>query len=144
MYKLLFILLLFPSCKQEGKHTQKSPVVTYEVQKKNEDALTDDQKKNKRVKKWIEYKKIPVMNQLDTIPYKDCYITIEDQELSYFRDGKLLEKRTMVRDKSFEYEVYSFKENPDDVLQYLDVKGERLVLKRDNYDGEQEYFLLKQ
>jgi len=87
--------------------------------------------------KWTEYKKTPVINQLDTVPYKNCYIIISGNDFSYFREGKLVEKRTMVRNEKFKYEVYNFKEKPDD---YLCLDSLEIVLKRDNYDGLHEYF----
>lgn len=144
MFKVLLILMIFISCKNSREYRE-IPELTNSIDsifENKKDTISIVGRKMSHFKKWVQYKKIPVDNKFDTIPYRDCYITIDGNVFSYFREGDLIEKRILIRDGNFEYEVYTFKEKPDDFLQYLDIEGKRLVLKRDNYDGVQEYFVL--
>ncbi|NNT71582.1 hypothetical protein HKT18_05055 [Flavobacterium sp. IMCC34852] len=139
--RLILVSLFLISCNY--KHNNDDKILAEDsMQVIKNDAIVLSDRMPSLTKKWIQYKKVPTINQLDTLPYRDCYITISGEVFSYFKEGKLVEKRTLIRDRNFKYEVYNFRENPDDYLQYLDIKGKKVVLKRDNYEGEQEYFIL--
>lgn len=97
---------------------------------------------NKTMRKWVEYKKIPPYNIKDTIPYHNCYIIIDNNRYSYYKEGKLEESRTIVRDTLYHYKTFRFKEKEDDILQFLNDAQDTVVLLRDNYDGIFEYFKL--
>ena len=75
----------------------------------------------------------------DTLPYNNCFIIIENDNYNYFREGELLENRTMVRDGG-DY-VFSFKEKNDDYI-YFSANYDTISLFRDRYDGLREYFIL--
>ena len=95
---------------------------------------------NKSTRKWVEYKKIYPFSIQDTIPYHNCYIIIENDKFFYYKEGKMEEYRTMIRDTLYHYETYRFKEKEDDILQFYNNDQDTVVLFRDNYDGISEYF----
>ena len=75
-----------------------------------------------------------------TLPYNNCYIIIEKDSLFYYKEGKLEEVRTMVREEHSDH-AFTFKEDADDhILFSLDFNS--FKLSRDNYDGLYEYFIL--
>jgi hypothetical protein len=93
---------------------------------------------HKRV--WIQYKRAPVVHSKDTLPYSRCTIELQGSRFLYSRDKQLVYEDEVHVDTSFKYRVYGFRDHPDDKLVFLDDKGARVVLKRDHYDGDYEYF----
>ena len=52
-------------------------------------------------------------NPTDTLPYNNCYIMLDKDSLFYYREGKLEEVRTMVREE-YSNHSFTFKEDADD------------------------------
>ena len=88
--------------------------------------------------KWIEYRK-ETNSVWDIAPYDNCYIIIEDSIFSYYREGILLQKRTMVKDGYFYF--FIFKEKPEDHITF-DEYNNIAILSRDGDEGTREYFEL--
>ena len=63
-------------------------------------------------RKYIEYKRM-LYNPTDTLPYNNCYIMLDKDSLFYYREGKLEEVRTMVREE-YSNHSFTFKEDADD------------------------------
>ncbi len=93
---------------------------------------------------WVQYKRVPVIDSNDTIPVKNCYLIIESNIVSRYIDETLTETHTLIRDNRYSFPSYYFKDNPDNILQYLDKEQVKLVIKRDNFDGLQEYYIKKE
>ena len=88
--------------------------------------------------KYFQYKRLPLMDSRDTIPNKNCYLTIDSNIVTIYDSGKMLERHKLIRDDKYSFPSFYFKDKPDDILQYLD--KDKIVIKRDNFDGLQEFF----
>ncbi len=97
-----------------------------------------------KAKKWVEYKKIPVMNNQDSLPYPNCYIIIKQDSFFYYRYKKLYEKQLLIRNKNYIDTVYTFKQKPGDLLLFNGVNNKYCLLKRDYFEGDYEYFKLSE
>lgn len=89
---------------------------------------------------WIQYKRAPVFDSEDTLPYPHCTIALQGSRFRYSRDKRLVYEDEAYVDTSFQYRVYGFRDHPGDKLMFLDDEGARVVLKRYDYDGDHEYF----
>lgn len=109
-------------------------------------SASTDAKKSEviNVRKWVEYKKVPVMNNRDTLPYPNCYIIIKQDSFFYYRYKKLYEKQLLVRDKKYIDTVYTFKQKPGDLLLFDGVNNKYCLLKRDYFEGDYEYFKMSE
>ena len=133
IFFLLFLILTIASisCKKMINNNEENEI----KRKKTTEKTTDSNTK----RKWVEYKKM-LYDPMDTLPYNNCYIIIEKDSLFYYKEGKLEEVRTMVREEHSNH-AFTFKEDADDhILFSLDFNS--FKLSRDNYDGLYEYFIL--
>lgn len=76
----------------------------------------------------------------DTLPYNNCYIILDKDSSFYYREGKLEEVRTMVKEEYSDH-AFTFKEKADDHILFSSDYNS-FKLSRDNYDGLYEYFIL--
>ncbi|MBR5084608.1 MAG: hypothetical protein IKX33_08405 [Prevotella sp.] len=133
----LFLVLLFIisiatfSCNKETNNYKENSIKYIKPAEKTSN--------NRTRRKWIEYKKM-LYDFTDTLPYNDCYIIIEKDSLFYYKEGKLQEVRTMVREEHSDY-AFTFKENADDHILFSSDYNS-FKLSRYNYDGLKEYFIL--
>ena len=141
----ILFLLLFVSCwqitstvKQEG-YLINAPITNHS--KKVEVIASNPVKEQKY--RWVQYKRVPVMDANDTIPIKNCYLLIKSNIVSIYVSDTIAERHNLIRDNQYSFPSYYFEDNPDDVLQYLDKEQSKLVIKRDNFDGLQEYYIKK-
>jgi len=139
---LTFSFLLYCSCNLNNNEIKERikdslEIISGEYQL---DHSKDKQPICREYKKWIEYKKVIPINYEDTLPYNNCFIIIEKDNYKYFREGELLENRTMVRNGG-DYSFF-FKEKIDDYI-FFSSNYDTLFLSRDRYDGLREYFLLE-
>ncbi|MCB9310029.1 MAG: hypothetical protein H6567_08230 [Lewinellaceae bacterium] len=137
-------LLLLISCHQKTPNFNKEsnlniePIETYSLKEVKSNNPVKEQKY-----KWVQYKRVPVIDSNDTIPVKNCYLLIESNVVSLYVEDKLIEKHNLIRDNQYTFPSYYFEDKPDDVLQYLDKGQNKIVIKRDNFDGVQEYYIKK-
>ena len=92
---------------------------------------------------WKQYKKVPVKNINDTIPYSECYITIQGNKLIYKREGKEIYTDSIYVDKidkKYKAKTFRFKVHISDVLLLTGENEEELLLKRFANEGDYEYF----
>ncbi len=129
---LLFILsIALISCKKVTNNNEE-----YEIKsKKSTEKTTDTNTK----RKYIEYKKM-LYDPTDTLPYNNCYIILDKDSSFYYREGKLEEVRTMVKEEYSDH-AFTFKEKADDHILFSSDYNS-FKLSRDNYDGLYEYFIL--
>lgn len=129
---LLFILsIALISCKKVTNKNEE-----YEIKsKKSTEKTTDTNTK----RKYIEYKKM-LYDPTDTLPYNNCYIILDKDSSFYYREGKLEEVRTMVKEEYSDH-AFTFKEKADDHILFSSDYNS-FKLSRDNYDGLYEYFIL--
>lgn len=136
--------LFITSCKQtnydlkQNTNTSSVPITNHS----KKEIITDTIKEKKY--RWVQYKRVPAMDLNDTIPVKNCYLIIEFNIVSRYIDETLIETQTLIRDDRYSFPSYYFKDNPDDILQYLDKEQSKLVIKRDNFDGIQDYYIKKE
>ena len=136
MGRLILIMLFFVSCNGQVEHN-------HNIEGKvKEEGISKRQPVQgiSKINKWVQFKKVPVIDQNDTLPYVDCYIEIEGNLYRYFREGKLIEEDTVTINRDYEFKVFSFVKNQEDLIQFLDKKDSIIVLKRNYFDGIQEYF----
>ena len=99
---------------------------------------------NKKINKfdnnvWKQYKCFRPTEILST-PYNQCYLLIYGHRYYYFKNGILEESDSIVRDLKYSFPLFRATNKTDDYIQFLDFKGDSLVIVRDNHDGKQEYF----
>lgn len=129
---LITAILLLVSCKQTTSN---------DLHIINEQDEVSENSKNEMQNKWVQYKKVSSTDTNDIIPTKDSYLLIDSNTVSVYTNNKLSEKHHLIRDKKNIYPSYYFEDKPDDFLIYLDEQGKRIVIKRDNFDGVQEYYI---
>lgn len=143
LLKILIVFLFVSSCKQSKPDvTQNNNLNGFSITKSSKEVVKTDAVKEQKFR-WIQYKKVPIMDTNDTIPVKNCYLTIKSNVVSIYVDEALTEKHNLVRDNQYSFPSYYFEDKPDDILQYLDKEQSKLVIKRDNFDGIQEYYIKK-
>lgn len=135
-------LLLLVSCHQRTPNFKKENNLNVEP---IETSYLEEVKSNNPVKeqnyKWVQYKRVPVMDTKDTISIENCYLLIESNIVSRYVGDKLIEKHNLIRDNQYSFPSYYFEDKPDDILQYLDKEQNKIVIKRDNFDGIQDYYI---
>ena len=89
---------------------------------------------------WKQYKRVSGLNVKDTLPYSNCYIIIDDSKLIYKSNGKEMYKDSIFLDKEYKGKRYRFKIRVDDILIVTGSNDEELLLKRDAFEGDYEYF----
>ncbi len=142
VHRFVLILLVFASCRAatQPDNSGASQPDTTVGGVSNPMPIHDSQP----TQRWIAYKKGSTIDRQDTLPYTGCYIAITDSVCTYYRHDTVAEKYTLVPLKGYGYKVYGFKEVAGDRLICLDTLQTKWVLKRNNTDGDQEYFLLEQ
>lgn len=132
---------LYCSCNFNNNEIKEKILDSLEINsgKSQLEQIKTKQPESKNIHKWIEYKKVSPVYFEDTLPYNNCFIIIERDNYKYFREGELLENRTMVKDGG--NHVFSFKEKIDDYI-FFSTNYDTISLFRDRYDGLQEYFIL--
>lgn len=90
---------------------------------------------------WIQYKKYSTLDPNDSIPRKNCHLILDSNVVRIYVNGILKEEHKLIRDNRYSFLSYYFEDKPDDILQYLDEDQSRLVIKRNFYDGVQEFYI---
>ena len=133
----LFLVLLFIisiaafSCNKETNNYKENGIKSIKP--------TEKTSNNRTKRKYIEYKKM-LYDPTDTLPYNNCYIILDKDSSFYYREGKLEEVRTMVKEEYSDH-AFTFKEKADDHILFSS-NYNSFKLSRDNYDGLYEYFIL--
>lgn len=91
---------------------------------------------------WEEYRCFRPTNptKQGSAPYLKGYLIIKDKRYFYFRDGELVEEDSLSLSPEYKFTVFVRKNSPDDIIQYLNENGDSIVLIRNNFDGEKEFF----
>ena len=100
---------------------------------------TVDNNKQTKTKVWREYKRITAANE-DTLPYSNCMVIIEDSKMTYKRNGKIFYIDSIYLDKDYAAKTFRFKNNSSDVMIITGKNDSELIIKRDAFDGDYEYF----
>lgn len=92
---------------------------------------------NSETDKWVQYKKVPILDLNDTLPFKDTYLILDGNLIYYYKYNKLeyLDTLLLSKNKTF----FLFKNNTGDRL-FIDSVKNKILLKRDDFDGDYEYF----
>ena len=76
----------------------------------------------------------------DTLSFTNCYVIIDDDILTYQKDGKEIYTDSIYLDKNYKAKTYRFKIHTADVLIFTSKNDKELLLKRDAFEGDYEYF----
>ena len=109
---------------------------------KKSPATVDINKQTKAIV-WHEYKIVTAANK-DTLPYSNCMVIIEDSKMTYKRNGKIFYTDSIYLDKEYAAKTYRFKNNSADVMIITGKNDSELIIKRDAFDGDYEYFRKEQ
>lgn len=124
------ILMLLISCNYKTEHS------------KNSDTNFIDQKGGGVVSQkniWKQYKREKYQLD-DTLPFPNCYITIDSITYRYYIADTLSIIDTLIKDNQYLYPVFIFKNNIHDKLFFLRYDSSEIVLKHFGNEGEYEYF----
>jgi len=89
---------------------------------------------------WKQYKRVSGLDVKDTLPYSNCYIIIDGSKLIYQKEGKEIYTDSIYLDTAYKAKTYRFKTHTSDVLIVTGNNDKELLLKRDAFEGEYEYF----
>lgn len=89
---------------------------------------------------WQQYKKEGAKPN-DTIPNLKCFVRINADTFYYIIDKKNQYIDLLVRDSSYKYPVYSFKNHYQDKLHVLTKDFKEIQLKKYANEGDYEYFI---
>lgn len=95
---------------------------------------------NNSISVWEEYKRRPVNSIKDEAPYNGCYFEVKDKKFHYYKDSKLMYIDDFVYDSNLNRTMFK-NHYMDEIIFNKDSTD--VVLKRDNYEGEYEYFKRK-
>jgi hypothetical protein len=88
---------------------------------------------------WKQYKRVSGLDIKDTLPYPNCYIIINGNKLIYLKGGKEIYTDSIFLDNEYKAKTYRFKIHTADVL-IVTGNDDELLLKRDAFEGDYEYF----
>jgi hypothetical protein len=110
--------------------------------KDSEDNIKNNELKKDHKKvilpKWVQYERKPIDKIEAQKPYKGCYFEIHNNTFYYYKNDTLQYIDEFVNDAKLNRTLFK-KHNLDEVI--FDKDSIKVVLKRDNYEGEYEYFI---
>lgn len=128
------ILFLLFSCKYEKKDDINSMEKNTKIVEENLGSNNKVQSHNR----WTQYKRRPVGNINDVEPYQDCFFIIKDGNFFYYKSSKLIYADRFKFDKELNRTLFE-KHSLDEII-FKNKDSTEAILKRDNYEGEYEYF----
>lgn len=88
---------------------------------------------------WHQYKKDGAIPN-DTVPNQNCYVRISTDTFYYMDNMNIQYLDFLIRDTSFEYPVYHFKNHTQNSLHILTKDYKEILLKKYANEGDYEYF----
>lgn len=89
---------------------------------------------------WQQHKKEGAMPR-DTIPNPNCYVKINADTFYYIIDKKIVYLDFLIKDSSYQYPVYQFRNHTHDRLHILTKDFKEMQLKKYANEGDYEYFI---
>lgn len=102
--------------------------------------LTKKNSASQKTTLLVEYKRRPVIDQFDTLPYPNTYILLKKDSVAYYRKGKLFYRDILI--KTDKQDIFKFNERRDDLL-FLFKKENKIIeihWLKDSFEGDYEYF----
>ena len=89
---------------------------------------------------WQQYKKEGAIPN-DTIPNRKCYVKINADSFYYINDKKVEYTDFLIKDRSYKYPVYQFRNHSQNRLHVLTKDFKEIQLKKYANEGDYEYFI---
>ena len=127
---VLFVTFFSCHSKQNGSEATNAEVVKLDSLLGNNKGLNG---------LWQQYRKEGAKPN-DTIPDLRCFIKISIDTFYYIVDKKIMYTDLLIKDSSYNYPVYSFKNRYQDELHLLTKDTSEVQLKKYANEGDYEYF----